>query len=204
VNRRRIRLVLWDVMDTLVHDPFRDVMPAFFGLELRDLLRLKSPTAWIRFERGTIDEAAYFAQAFCDGRPFDGPAFREAMLAGCHWLPGMEPLLGRVAATGVPMVALSNYPVWFERLDERFGFSRALDAAWVSFRTGHRKPAPEAYLGPARAYGIAPEGCLFIDDREENVAAARALGMAGERFVDAPTLAAALATYGLVEAPGPA
>lgn len=27
-------VLLWDVMDTLVRDPFRDVMPGFFGMSL--------------------------------------------------------------------------------------------------------------------------------------------------------------------------
>lgn len=200
VPPRAIDLVLWDVMDTLVADPFREVMPAFFGLSLRTLLEVKSPTAWITFERGAIDEATYFATAFRDGRAFDGPGFREAMLSGAAWLPGMEALLfglGDAEGRRPPMVALSNYPVWFEDLDARLGLSRCLDARWVSYRTTWRKPAPEAYLGPARAYGVDPSRCLFIDDREQNVAAARALGMAGERFEDAVSLTHALARYGL-------
>lgn len=195
-----IDLLLWDVMDTLVADPFREVMPAFFGLSMRALLEVKSPTAWITFERGEIDETTYFATAFRDGRAFDGPGFREAMLSGARWLPGMEALLDGLenpAGRRPPMVALSNYPVWFEDLDARLGLSPGLDVRWVSYRTTWRKPAPEAYLGPARAYGVDPSRCLFIDDREENVAAARALGMAAERFEDAASLAVALARYGL-------
>lgn len=45
-------------MDTLVRDPFRDVMPRFFGLSLEEMLRQKHPDAWSRFERGELSEAS--------------------------------------------------------------------------------------------------------------------------------------------------
>jgi len=54
----RPRVILWDVMDTLVRDPFRDVMPRFFGLSLEEMLRQKHPDAWSRFERGELSEAS--------------------------------------------------------------------------------------------------------------------------------------------------
>lgn len=192
------RVILWDVMDTLVRDPFREVMPAFFGMNFKDLLRTKSPTAWLEFERGETDEATYFARAFTDGRPFDGPGFREAMVAGYAWLPGMEAVLGALQGAGVEMHALSNYPVWYERLDARLGVSRYLSWRFVSCRTGVRKPAPAAYLGAAEACGAPPGDCLFIDDRPENVDAARAVGMDAFRFADAAQVAAELKARGIL------
>lgn len=196
------RVLLWDVMDTLVHDPFREVMPAFFGMNFRELLRAKSPTAWLEFERGETNEAEYFARAFTDARAFDGPGFREAMVAGYAWLPGMEALLSRLAehchATGAEMHALSNYPVWYERLDARLGVSRYLTWRFVSCRTGVRKPAPAAYLGAAAACGATPEACLFIDDRAENVDAALAVGMDAFRFIDAARTTEALVRRGVL------
>ena len=171
------RVILWDVMDTLVHDPFREVMPRIFGLDLPELLRVKSPHAWPRFERGEIDEAAYFAEAFTDGRTFDGQTFREAMVAGYQWLPGMEALLAKLAADGVEMHTLSNYTPWSEHLDARLGVSRYASWRFVSWRTGVRKPDAAAYLGPLEALGVDAADVLFVDDREVNAAAARAVGM---------------------------
>ena len=42
---------------------------------------------------------------------------------------------------------------------------------------GFSKPRPEAYLAMARALGVAPEACLFVDDRPECVEGARQVGM---------------------------
>ena len=94
-----------------------------------------------------------------------------------RFLDGIEPLLGELSAAGVPMHALSNYPVWFEMIEARLGLSRYLRWSFVSCRTGVRKPDPEAFLGAARALGVAPSRCLFVDDREKNCAGARAVGI---------------------------
>lgn len=197
MKTRPPQVVLWDVMDTLVRDPFREVMPAFFGMDFKELLRVKSPTAWLAFERGEIDEATYFATAFHDGRTYDGPGFREAMVAGYTWMPGMEALLARLHGAGVAMHALSNYPEWYTRLEARLGLSRYLSWQFVSCRTGVRKPAPLAYLGAAGACGVGPEACLFVDDRAENVVAARAAGLDAFVFLDAEQTLSELRARGL-------
>jgi putative hydrolase of the HAD superfamily len=46
------------------------------------------------------------------------------------------------------------------------------------------KPEPAIYLKTAEALGTPPAGILFIDDREENTAAAAALGFQALRFTD--------------------
>ena len=44
------------------------------------------------------------------------------------------------------------------------------------------KPDPEIYRTLLEKYGLQAEECLFIDDREDNVVAARELGMQAIRF----------------------
>ena len=83
-------------------------------------------------------------------------------------------------------------------IEEKLGLSRYLEWSFVSCNTGHRKPEPEAYLGPARTLGLAPSECLFVDDRPVNVEGAIAAGMPGVVFTDAVTLRADLARHGLL------
>ncbi|MSP73624.1 MAG: hypothetical protein EXR76_15925 [Myxococcales bacterium] len=180
----RRRVLLWDVMDTLVVDPFREVMPTFFGMDLNALGALMSRKAWPAFERGEIDEATYFATAFIDQRTFDGPAFREAMVDAYRLIPGVETLLAELTDRGVPMFGFSNYSSWYLRLDERMELSRFLDWQLVSCRTGLRKPDALSYRRAVNVAAAAPEDCLFIDDREVNVEAARESGLVAHRFVD--------------------
>lgn len=194
-----VRVILWDLMDTLVRDPFFTHMAPFFGLPFQELLAQKHPTAWRDFELGAIDEAGLFRSFFRDGRAIDGAGLKQAMAEGYAWIEGIEPLLGELHALGVPMHLLSNYPPWYQLCDARLGVTRWVRPSFVSCHTGVRKPDAEAYLGPCRELRVAPADCLFVDDREPNVTAARALGLDALRFDgDVTALRAALQQRGLL------
>jgi len=177
-------------MDTLVRDPFRDVMPGFFGMTLEQMLVQKHPEAWVRFERGELSESEFLSSFFADGRSFDHASFCETIKAGYAWLDGMEPLLARLHAAGHPMHVLSNYPIWYRWIEERLSLSRYLSWSFVSCHLGMRKPDTALYQRVTEQLGVSPSACLFIDDRERNCEAARCVGMRALWFQgDAKTLA---------------
>lgn len=192
-------VLLLDVMGTLVRDPFHEEIPAFFGMSLRELLAVKHPSAWVRFEHGELTEDELIASFFADGRAFDGVAFVAMLRASYRYIEGVEPLLCELAARAIPMHALSNYPCWYRLIEERLALSRYVAWTFVSCETGLRKPDPEAYLGASRALGVAPERCLFVDDRAQNCDAARALGMDAIVFTGAGALRDALRERGLLD-----
>lgn len=177
-----MKVVLWDVMDTLVVDPFHRVMPEFFGLDLQGLIAQKHPTAWVRFERAELDEKSFLAAFFKDGRSFDHEGFKARVRAAYDWVPGMEDVLRSLAERGVGMHAFSNYPSWYTWIDERLGLSRYLSWSFVSCHTGVRKPDRAAYENALARLDCAPEDCVFIDDRAHNCEAARAVGMQAIEF----------------------
>lgn len=194
------RVVLWDLMDTLVRDPFFTHMAAYFGLSHEQLMRQKHPTAWRDFELGLIDEEALYCSFFADGRAIDGPGLKRAMLEAYTWIDGIPELLRDLAARGVPMHLLSNYPPWYAPLCDRLGVPELVAPTFVSCETGVRKPDAEAYLGAARALGVPATDCLFVDDRETNVRGARATGMQALCFGgDVAALRAELARCGLLD-----
>ncbi|CAL4984641.1 unnamed protein product [Urochloa decumbens] len=55
---RKLPVLLFDVMDTLVRDPFYHHIPAFFKMSMKELLESKHPTIWSEFEKGLIDEVS--------------------------------------------------------------------------------------------------------------------------------------------------
>ena len=164
-------------MDTLVRDPFRDVMPAFFGLSLEEMLRQKHPNAWGRFERGELTEAQFLPSFFADGRSYDHAGFCQAIRDSYAWLDGMEPILARLAERGLTMHALSNYPVWYCWIEERLRLSRYLSWSFLSCNMGIRKPERGIFERAAASLQVAPAECLLIDDRAANCDAAREVGM---------------------------
>jgi HAD superfamily hydrolase (TIGR01509 family) len=177
--------LLFDVMDTLVHDPFFVEVPAFFGMTLTELLHAKHRSAWIDFELDACSEAELLQNFFSDGRTFDSAGLKETMRRAYRWMDGMEPLLASLLRMGVQMHAMSNYPRWFQMIEDELGLGRYLSWTFVSCKTGLRKPAVAAFEHAAQCLGRAPGECVVIDDRQSNCVGAQTAKMRSIRFVDA-------------------
>lgn len=192
------RVVLFDVMDTLVRDPFREDMPGFFGLDLPGMIAAKHPEAWIRFELGEWPEELFLERFFADGRPFDHAGFRACVFDGYRLLPGIEPILVELRERGTPVHAASNYPAWWREIEARTGLARYLRWSFVSCELGVRKPDPSFFRAALESLGVVAEQCVFVDDQPRNCVAASELGLDAIRFEGADALREALATRGLV------
>jgi HAD superfamily hydrolase (TIGR01509 family) len=191
-DERAVDVILFDVMDTLVHDPFYVEMPAFFGLTFEDWLRAKNPSVWVPFERGELDERELLRALFADARAFDHAGFLRMLHASYRYLDGVEELLSEVSDRGVAMHAFSNYPCWYSLIESAVGLSRYVSWTFVSCNTGMRKPDEAAYRHALDRLAVPPERVLFVDDRAVNVEAAESTGMLGHVFRDATSLRATL------------
>ena len=196
--KRMQPVLLWDVMGTLVHDPFFVEMPEFFELSFDDMLASKHPSAWVEFELGRRTQDEFLDDFFADRRVFDHRAFISAVQAAYRWLPGMEEMLKELHGSGFAMHAFSNYPIWYRLIEERLALSRFLEWSFVSCRTGVRKPDPAAYRRVVDEVGVSPHELVFIDDRESNCEAARQNGLAAIRFENARSLRDGLAKLGVL------
>ncbi len=78
----------------------------------------------------------------------------------------------------IPMGCLSNTNATHWRLHlERWGIVDYFDWTFVSHELGMMKPNPAIYEHAIATVGLPPEQLLFLDDYEDNVLAARTLGM---------------------------
>ena len=191
-------IVLWDVMGTLVHDPFFVEMPEFFGTTFDAMLDAAHPSAWVEFELGRCSEKDFLESFFADRRDFDRRGFVHAVRSSYRWLPGVEELLADLEAAGCTMHAFSNYPVWYLSIEERLSLSRFLDWTFVSCITGLRKPDPAAYTHVLGTLGVQAERCVFVDDRYSNCEAARQCGIRSLQFEGAGPLRASLRDAGVL------
>jgi HAD superfamily hydrolase (TIGR01509 family) len=190
-------VVLWDVMGTLVHDPFFAEMPDFFGMTFDAMLEAKHPRAWVQFELGECSEKEFLSGFFADGRDFDHSGFVSTIRSSYRWLPGLEELLAELHDAGFTMHAFSNYPVWYRLIEERLTPSRFLDWRFVSCLTGLRKPDPAAYAQVLNELRVPAEQCVFIDDRVSNCEAARQSGIHSVLFEGVGPLRASLRDAGV-------
>ena len=174
---QRLPALLLDVMGTLVHDPFFEEVPAFFGLTQEELYEVKHPTNWLGFEQGVLDERTLLNGYFTDGRDFDHVAFRTMMSDSYRWLDGMDSWMAKLHGAGFSLHLFSNYSSWYHLIEERLQLSRWASWSFVSCETGLRKPTHAAFHHVSETLGLTPADCLFVDDRAKNTDAARELGM---------------------------
>lgn len=121
---------------------------------------------------------------------------QDEMIAG--EIAGTAELIARLADAGVPLYLLTNMPAdVFAARRERYPVLQRFAGAVVSGEEGVLKPSPAIFAIIRDRYRLDPAATLFVDDLEANVAGARAAGFLAHRFVDAPTLAAALRHHGL-------
>lgn len=98
--------------------------------------------------------------------------------------PVMVELIGELAAAGHTLGLLSNI------VEDLVPIFEARHGAWLahfkaltySCEIGVAKPDHRAYEIVAERLGVPPHDCLFVDDREANVLAAREVGMRAEVF----------------------
>jgi putative hydrolase of the HAD superfamily len=120
------------------------------------------------------------------GRSFDDRLIAEMIETEIDfWSRLDEPVVAwndQLRASGLKTAMLSNLPSPLGLRLRSENFYDHFDHATLSFELGVVKPQREIYEDAIRGLGIAPEQALFVDDREENVEGARAIGLHAERF----------------------
>ena len=126
-----------------------------------------------------------------------GPRFSETIPG---MIPGMADLVAEIDSAGVPLFAITNFSgeFWKPFRDREAAiFNRFRDIV-VSGDERLVKPDPAIYHLALDRFGLEPGAAVFVDDREDNIAAANGVGMRGLHFVDAPTLRGQLSGLGLL------
>jgi putative hydrolase of the HAD superfamily len=134
-------------------------------------------------ETGRLSERDFVARlerALSDavGRPVELAGFSE------RWFAQLEPnqelleYLRGLRERGLRLALLTNNvrewePLWRAKLPVDELFEVVVDSAFV----GVRKPDPEIYRLTLERLDLPAEACVFVDDNELNVRAARELGM---------------------------
>jgi len=93
---------------------------------------------------------------------------------------------------------LSNTNEWhYEHYIRTVEVFPLFDAVTLSYRVGEMKPGERIYRDSLEKIGLPPRGCVFIDDLEENVAAAERLGIRGIHYTGPERLVASLNALGV-------
>ncbi|MGW0747998.1 HAD family hydrolase [Streptomyces sp. NPDC002587] len=150
------------------------------------------------YDRGDVAGPAYW-KGVCEtlGIPLDERLTADLIAADLASWSEVDQraveLLATLTDRGFTLGLLSNIP---EELAVRYETSEPwLDRFAVvgfSCRIGSAKPEPAAYEWCVRELGLPAGEILFVDDRADNVVAARELGLQGHVFTSPDALEAAL------------
>jgi putative hydrolase of the HAD superfamily len=106
------------------------------------------------------------------------------------------PLLKR--STSKLVLASNTNDLHYRWLARRMGESFAcFDEFVLSFQSGVRKPAPAFFQHCVEAAGVSPRECVYVDDREDFVEVATAMGMTGRVYEPAVGFVSLLAEAGI-------
>ncbi|GAA0948679.1 HAD family phosphatase [Nonomuraea longicatena] len=124
-----------------------------------------------------------------DGVPPVAEGLLERMFAGFHRVDAMYDALLDLRGHGVKTCLLSNS---WSNTYPRDDWDEVFDAVVISGEVGMRKPEPRIFQHALDLVGLPGERCVFVDDIEANIVAARDLGIAGIHHLDADSTIARL------------
>jgi putative hydrolase of the HAD superfamily len=172
-----------------------------FRLDI-DAFEARHAQPYDAWERGLLSTREYLdATVFYEPREFTPDEFFAAICAQSVPLPnGGLGILRELAAPGNYMLGCLNNEAreTNEYRLQRYGLREVFTVTFSSCYLGLRKPEPAIYGRAIDILGKPAERILFIDDRQENVAAAMACGMKAIRFDGADSLREELTALGVL------
>jgi len=144
------------------------------------------------YDRGALSGRDYWqAVASHAGAAFDAAQIDTLLAADTElWTQLNLPMVewaARLQRAGIRTGILSNIgDAIADGICAKFAWLSGFDHCTWSHALRMAKPEPAIYLKTAEALGTPPASILFIDDREDNVAAAEEVGMQAIRYTSHP------------------
>lgn len=199
-----IKNVVFDIGNVLVDFRWREFL-AEKGFDEPMMKRIiKASVAspyWDEFDRGALtEEEAMKAFLSID------PEIEEELYTAYKSIVGMLkkrdyaiPWVQKLKKAGFGVYYLSNYSKKaYDECRDTIDFIPYTDGGILSFQELMIKPNPEIYRLLLSRFGLKAEECVFIDDTEKNVVAAKELGFAGIVFKTYEETVAQLEELGVV------
>jgi epoxide hydrolase-like predicted phosphatase len=180
-----INTVIFDIGNVLVHLRFDRVYSRIrekTALELHQIAeRMANDPNYYEHESGRMTSEEFFR---LQAQALEYSGTMEELIA-CwrdHFLEPMHSTLEVARALkqrGLQLAIISNINPVHEEVMENFEFIGLFPVRVYSHLVGVMKPNPAIYHHAAARLKLVPESTVFIDDKPENIAAARALGWQG-------------------------
>ena len=155
---------------------------------------------WIRrYERGEISTTE-FHKYLCDTASLEMPLTRFRETWSSVFLPGLmvsEELIASLRRNYPLMLVSNTNEAHFEFIRSRYRIVDYFDRHVLSYEVGSLKPDRKIFEHAIAASNCPVEALFFIDDRAENIVAARQLGIRSHQFKSEADLIVALQETGV-------
>ena len=199
-----IKTVIFDIGDVLCNYAWRAFFTERTGgdetmVERLALATVNHPT-WPEWDKGNLSYTELI-DMMCKNDPEIETVIRDVFCDINNLLTPRDfaiPLVEALHEAGYQVLYLSNMsrPA-LEQCPEALAFIPYTDGGILSFREHIVKPDPAFYLLLQERYHLTPEACVFIDDSEKNIEAARNLGWHGIVYKDRAQAEADLKALGV-------
>ena len=140
---------------------------------------------WDEFDKGALTEEQVL-ELFVANDPSVENEIRkihENMKDIIEVYPYSIPWMEELKSKGFQVYILSNFSgKQYRECGEKLEFIKHADDAILSFQEKQVKPQPEIYETLLTRYQLNPSECIFLDDKPQNIIAARKAGMHGIVF----------------------
>lgn len=125
------------------------------------------------------------------------PKWEELLVSCIEKKPGMETLIKQLRKKGFQVALLSNTTHQKASILRKHGYYKGFHPLVLSCEIGADKPSSLAFKTFLDTAMVDPRDCLFVDDKPENVRAAREMGFDAVVFTGSEALVRDLAHRGI-------
>ena len=183
-----IKNIVFDVGKVLVYfEPDWIMNKLGFTEETKAVLRkaMFEDPLWNEVDRGVLSTEELVA-AFAKNAPEYEKEIRDIYLRvgdSIELLPHAVEWTASLKEKGYHLYIISNYGEYtLEQTKEKMDFLKYMDGAIFSYQYQIIKPDARIYEQLLKNYDLKAQECVFIDDKAENVEAAKAVGYQGIVF----------------------
>ncbi len=196
-----IKAVIFDVGGVIVKDVLARTareLAEKHGMDFEKLNR-EIHSRWDDYKIAKIN-ADEFWQNFVEmsGVPESADALKESVIEHLEEVPGTMDIIRSLKGKYKIAVLSNNTDEWSANEEKKFSFSKLFDAVVLSNKEGKAKPDKEFFdICLRRLGGLKPEECIFVDNHDYNIEAAKTIGFNTIQFENAEQLKKELNDFGV-------
>lgn len=197
--------IVFDFGGVLTGEPNREVVITFicqsFHFSAEEFEKINQEKR-LAVKQGKTDEEFWIAYAKNKGIKLPAnwsDSFRSVMKDAIGVNPEMYALVDQLKAQQIPIALLSNIDERLSKLIRDFGLYEPFEPCLLSCEIGVEKPDLKAYELLLKTLNLPAQDVVFIDDRPENVEAAKTIGLDAILFESEQQLRTDLITRGAIQ-----